>query len=188
MQTFSLFILASYQTLVLIIFQKNTYISSTTQQLHQKFSEVFFTELKILLQKQQITLQQIKEVYAGIGPGSFMTHRTIVTFLKTATILDATKTIFTINNLIFQAGLDSNVISLLKANKQKYYCYIRSKDITKPETTILKETDIPLLAEKYPDHKIYQDLMEINYWERFLMMQKQYTKITDWQTLKAIEN
>ena len=121
MISLSLFFFASWDTLYFFLFNQKTLLVQDKKSLQLNFVEVFFATLSKILKKQNFSLLDVKNVYTGIGPGSFTTYRAIVVFLKTLQILNTRVHIFTIDNLLFQAGLEKKVISICKLTRQKVY-------------------------------------------------------------------
>ncbi len=188
MSGISLFIIANRHKLFIVMFQKQKKIISEESNFNNQFSEHFFQKINETLKAQNLTLSQVNNIYSGIGPGSFLIHRTIITFLKTIKILNKELKIFIINNLIYQTGKEKEVISLIEANKKQYYIKIinnNSKEINKFNK--IQKEDLNIITKKYSEYNIYKDLEGFDHWEKFQKMRNNFQEILNWKKLKSIE-
>lgn len=160
--TLSLFFFVTGNLLACFYFVKNKIIWKQQTKLMNNFVEIFFTIVSQASTRHQLPLAKISKIYTGIGPGSFITNRAIVLFLKTLLILNPQIQIFTINNLLFQAGLDVNTISILSFSRHKVCVQkFHQRQILAP-AQLLFRTALPSFLAKYPHFLVCTDFTQIN--------------------------
>ena len=187
MMNWSLFCITSSDFLFMFFFRKNNLISKVKKKLQNNFVEIFFVTLEEINQKHQLHLSQLDKVYAGIGPGSFTTHRAIIVFLKTLVVLKPNLQIWTINNLLFQASVNKDVISVMTLSRQKV-CWQKFNSLQSTSSIhIVAKEELPTLCQNNSQFIIHQDFVGFNLWKHFQMLIHSFTLVTNAVDLKPTE-
>lgn len=187
MFTSSLFLLANWDFLYLYFFANDKVVHQEKQQLANNFVEVFFTTLKKVDKQHSLILSQLTKIYAGIGPGSFTTHRAIVVFLKTLQVLNPRLQIWTIDNLLFQSGLGANVISATTLSRQKVCLQLFQDGEALFPLQVLWKNQLPAFLEKNPQFTYYCDFVGFDHWKCFQTMLDRFNLVANWNKLQPIE-
>ncbi|WP_308149709.1 tRNA (adenosine(37)-N6)-threonylcarbamoyltransferase complex dimerization subunit type 1 TsaB [Spiroplasma sp. AdecLV25b] len=131
---YQLFLDTTNKKLTVVLLQNNNILVSTSFDAWQKQTELALTTIDKLLVKCQLKLKDINQVVIASGPGSYTGIRIAFTFVKTLKVLNPLLSIFIVNSLLLQVGLQKAVSILLAYNKKSYLAvYDKGKIIIAPQ-------------------------------------------------------
>lgn len=184
--SYSLVIFASFSQLFFSLLVNDQLLAKKKMTINNNFVSLFFTNLEKFLTTYNLVLASIANIYAGIGPGSYLINRAIITFLKTSKVLNPHLNILTINNLVFQILPQEKTISLLDANQKNFYLMV-SDQVDKEIFSSLNKTALPGFLKTYPQYQVHQNFLGFDHWQHFLFWKKKFSLVQDYQKLQAIE-
>ncbi len=187
MSAFSLFFIANFNSFTIIFFTKKQKVFEQKLSLSANFVETFFISLKKITLENKINLQKIEKVYAGIGPGSFITNRAVVIFLKVMQIFNANLQLFTINNLFFQSQPEQNTFSLLTVNQKRSYFQLFRKRVAFSKMCLVSQKQLESALQTHSSFVVYQDFIGFDQWLQFQKMIDFFVLVKNWKELQAIE-
>lgn len=141
--------------LIVAIYDNDTCLAKIQEHGNKRQSEYALLHAHSLLQKQQLTMQDMDEMVITIGPGSYTGVRVALTIAKTLAAVTKIK-IKAISSLKAYVGTGDG-ISVLDARSQKVYvgCYQQGKEIV-PEQ-LLPIVDFEKFCIQYPTYVVYGD-------------------------------
>ncbi|UZQ31128.1 MAG: tRNA (adenosine(37)-N6)-threonylcarbamoyltransferase complex dimerization subunit type 1 TsaB [Spiroplasma phoeniceum] len=174
----NLFIDTSTDFLILILEKEQKIIGQVHQNHARRHTEATLPTITQLLGQHQLKLKDINNFYLTTGPGSYTGVRIPMTIVKTVKVINPAINVYTINTLLYQAGLD-NVVSTLDARSGKRYFAVISNVVEViPRQVIDYETCIEI-TKQFPVYEFRYDLQEIDFVQNYLVLKKHFTLVED---------
>ncbi|APE75149.1 tRNA (adenosine(37)-N6)-threonylcarbamoyltransferase complex dimerization subunit type 1 TsaB [Spiroplasma citri] len=174
----NLFIDTSTDFLILILEQKQKIIGQVHENHTRRHTEATLPVIKQLLSAYQLKLKDINNFYLTTGPGSYTGVRIPMTIVKTIKIINSAINVYTINTLLYQAGLD-NVVSMLDARVGKrYFAVISNGTEVIPGQVLDYETCIEI-TKQFPGYEFRYNLQEIDFVQNYLVLKDHFKLVTD---------
>lgn len=178
---YQLYLDTSNQKLTVVLLKNNNILASSSFDAWQKQTELAITTINELLKKSNVKLKQIMQVVIAIGPGSYTGIRVGLTFVKILKVFNPFLTIFTINSLLLQVGLQKAVSILLAYNKQSYLAvYDKGKTLIQPQ--LVDDNAKIGIINDLSGFKVIEDFQQCNIIENFQLLAPYFVQI------KTIEN
>lgn len=131
---YQLYLDTTNKNLTVVLLQNNNVLVSNSFDAWQKQTEFALPTINELLVKCQLKLKDINQVVIAAGPGSYTGIRVAITFVKTLKVLNPSLSIFSVNSLLLQIGLQKAVSILPAYNKKSYLAaYDKGKIIIAPQ-------------------------------------------------------
>ncbi|AGR40873.1 tRNA (adenosine(37)-N6)-threonylcarbamoyltransferase complex dimerization subunit type 1 TsaB [Spiroplasma taiwanense] len=179
------FIDTSNTKLVLILEHNNIIIDSLIMENQFKVSDIVFTEIEKFLQKNNLTLKNLKNLYTTRGPGSYTGIRVAITILKTLKLINPFYNIFLISSLAFQAELNDS-ISILDAKGNKSYIGIYSKGENIILDQLVPNELIEEFKQQFPNYQVKKDYENINFEQYFLKLKNYFKNIENIENIEPL--
>lgn len=107
-------------------------IDRLVEKTNKNQSEIFMTRVKTMLDDNGLTLQNVKEIYLTIGPGSFTGVRLGLAFAKTVAMLNDIR-IRTVSTLFALAGIGEKEVYIDARSGQAFFAkYKDGKEVKSP--------------------------------------------------------
>lgn len=131
---YQLYLDTTNKNLTVVILQNNNVLVNSSFDAWQKQTELALPTISELLVQCQLKLKDINQVVIATGPGSYTGIRVAITFVKTLKVLNPSLSIFSVNSLLLQIGLQKAVSILPAYNKKSYLAaYDKGKNIIAPQ-------------------------------------------------------
>jgi len=176
---YQLYLDTTNKKLTVIILQDNKILAYSELDAWQKQTELALETIDKNLKKCQIELKAIMQVVVANGPGSYTGIRVALTFVKTLKVLNPQLSIFLINSLLLQVGLQK-AISILPAYNNKSYLAVfnKGKTIIKPQ--LVDETaKNGIISDLSVDFSVIEDFHNCNIVENFQLLVPYFIEITE---------
>lgn len=123
----------------------------------QRQSEYMIPELDKLLNKYNVSRDEIKEVMVAKGPGSYTGVRIAITIAKTiATALDAK--LYAVSSLRVEKACKNPSICLINARSGRSYIGVYEDDKVLLDDQIMKNEDVLNYIKEHPNYSVCGDV------------------------------
>ncbi|WFQ90332.1 tRNA (adenosine(37)-N6)-threonylcarbamoyltransferase complex dimerization subunit type 1 TsaB [Mycoplasma feriruminatoris] len=173
----NLFIDTTNWKLIYILEKNNQIIDSLIILNNKKLSDIAILKLKEFLEKNNLTINDLKTFYLTIGPGSYTGVRVGLTIVKTLKVLNNNFDVFIINSLLYQAGLNK-IISCIDARSNKYYVSVYNNAKQLVDISLIDQDQINNLINQYQDFSLIKEY-EFDYIKHYLDLKNHFIKIND---------
>ncbi|WP_374696602.1 tRNA (adenosine(37)-N6)-threonylcarbamoyltransferase complex dimerization subunit type 1 TsaB [Spiroplasma endosymbiont of Polydrusus formosus] len=179
----NIFIDTSTDFLILILEQNEKIIGQVHHNNARRHTETTLSTIMKLLSEHKLKLQDINNFYLTSGPGSYTGVRIPMTIVKTIKVINSVVKVYTINTLIYQAGLD-NVISTLDARGEKYYFAVVSNGTEVIPSQLLDYETCLDIIKQFPGYEFRCDLQIVDLGQNYLALKKHFRLVDDMTTLE----
>lgn len=139
------------------IARDNLLLESIFYEAWQQQSEYMIPELSKLLDKYNVSRDEIKEVMVAKGPGSYTGVRIAITIAKTiATALDAK--LYAVSSLRVQKACKNPSICLINARSGRSYIGVYEDDKVLLDDQIMKNEDVLNYINGHPNYSVCGDV------------------------------
>lgn len=181
----NLFVDTSNWNLIILLEQDDKIVDSFIKKGTKKVSDIMVDSIKKLLKKNNITIKDIKRIYVTTGPGSYTGVRIALTMARTLKTLDNSYEVFTIDSLLYQAGMNK-AISILDARGKKDYIAVYENGISVLEPDIVLQSEVSKTEKMYPDFKVVKDYEGLDFEKNYLGLKPKFTLVDNVEDLKPI--
>lgn len=180
---YQLYLDTTNKKLTVIILQNNNILASASFEAWQKQTELALNTINELLVKCQLNLKAINQIVIATGPGSYTGIRVAITFVKTLKVLNPLLSIFTVNSLLLQVGLQKSISILQAYNKKSYLAvYDKGKTIIAPQ--LVDDNAKVGIVSDLTDYLLIKDLQDCDIISNFQSLTKYFTKIKTFEELQ----
>ena len=135
------------------IARDNLLLECISYEAWQQQSEYMIPELNKLLEKYDVSKDDIKEVIVAKGPGSYTGVRIAITIAKTiATVLDAK--LYAVSSLRVQKDCKNPSICLINARSGRSYIGVYEGEDTLLADQIMKNDDVMKYIAEHPNYSV----------------------------------
>ncbi|QHX36408.1 tRNA (adenosine(37)-N6)-threonylcarbamoyltransferase complex dimerization subunit type 1 TsaB [Spiroplasma sp. BIUS-1] len=181
----NLFIDTSNNKLIFILEKDNKIIDSFFLDNQIRISDIALEELQKFLNKNNLTIHDIKSLYATKGPGSYTGVRVAITIIKTLKTVNEKFKVFLLSSLAYQAS-NKKTISILDAKGSKIYIgiYQEAKNII--EDQIIPLDYLEEFEKQFKDFNVVKDYKDIDFKECFLLTKDSFQEIKNVEDIKPL--
>ncbi|AGM25275.1 tRNA (adenosine(37)-N6)-threonylcarbamoyltransferase complex dimerization subunit type 1 TsaB [Spiroplasma chrysopicola] len=163
----SLFIDTTGKYLTLILESNNIVLGHYHLDGERKHTELTVPTIKKLLDEQHLKLKDLTALYLTMGPGSYTGIRVPITIAKILKTINPDFKVYTINSLLYQAGLD-NCISMIDAKGGQFYFAIYQNGQEIIPIQLLTLENCREISQQFSGYEIREDLLEFDYLNNYL--------------------
>ncbi|WP_338985352.1 tRNA (adenosine(37)-N6)-threonylcarbamoyltransferase complex dimerization subunit type 1 TsaB [Spiroplasma endosymbiont of Diplazon laetatorius] len=177
----NLFLDTSNNKLIFILEKDNKIVDSLFIDNQIRISDIALEELTKFLNKNNLTIHEIKCLYATKGPGSYTGVRVAITIIKTLKTINNSFEVFLISSLAFQAS-NKKCISLIDAKGNKFYMGVYDQGTNIIEDQLIPAEYLDEFKNQFKDFEEIKDYNNVEFEKSFLNLKEHFNgveKITD---------
>jgi tRNA threonylcarbamoyl adenosine modification protein YeaZ len=181
---FNLFIDTTQQYCMLAILRDKKLLHKIQMHTHNNLTDVVVEHVSKLLNLSKIKLNQIKNIYVAIGPGSFTGVRVATTVVKAIALVHKVN-IYTIDSLLLQMP-QKHGVSVLDARGNHYFVSVHKNNKCVVKPTMVPDHKLQQFTKKYHTLPVYSLYNHINIFDNLVHHYQDFKLIANIDTLTPL--
>ena len=167
-----------------LINDKNKLIDFYQELTNNNMTDIVVEKIKSLLNKNEVNKSEINAIYLLTGPGSFTGFR--VGYIIAMTWVSVYKVkLYIMNSLLFQTNKGSG-ISIIDAKSNKKFIAIYEKYKEKFLPSIVSNSDIENIINKFNNLNKYEDYKNVNFFKKLLEHLKHFKLVKNPKNIEPL--